>query len=143
MGYWNVSTSTREVLLRFPPGSDPIAHKVNPSEPAIRPEGPGYMGLSAAACWIACKGGVGSFFARDKEAWSAAFAKLLPAIASGDVEIIGRQNGLVLPDRINGRKFSSIPVDYPYQDHACSDLELGNEARLECSGYCWNDEDGS
>jgi hypothetical protein len=43
----------------------------------------------------------GSFFTRDKEAWSAAFAKLLPAIADGNVEIIGRQNGLGLPDRIN------------------------------------------
>jgi hypothetical protein len=141
VGYWNVSTSSRELLL-CPPGSEPISHKVNPSEPAIRPEGQGYMGLSAAACWIACKRGVGSFFARDKEAWSAAFAKLLPAIADGNVEIIGRQNGLGHPDRINGRKFSSISVDYPYQDRVCSDLEFGNEARLECSGYYWEDEDG-
>jgi hypothetical protein len=46
----------------------PIAHKVNPSEPAIHPEGLGYMGLSAAACWIACEGGARRFFARDKEA---------------------------------------------------------------------------
>jgi hypothetical protein len=141
VGYWNVSASSPELLLLFPPGSDPIAHKVYPSEPAIRPEGPGYMGLSAAACWIACEAGAGSFFTRDKEAWSAAFAKLLPAIADGNVEIIGRQNGLGLPDRINGRKFSSISVDYPYRDRACSDLELGNEARLDCSGYYWEDED--
>jgi hypothetical protein len=141
VGYRNVCTSSRELLVCFPPGSDPIAHKVNPNEPAIHPEGLGYMALSAVACWIACEGGAGSFFTRDKEAWSAAFAKLLSAIASGDVEIIGRQSGLALPDRINGRKFSSIPVDYPYQDRACSDLELGNEARLQCSGYYWKEED--
>ena len=91
MGYWNVSTSSPELLLRFSSGSKPIAHKVDPSEPAIRPDGLGYMGLSAAACWIACEAGAGSFFTRDKEAWSAAFAKLLPAIADGNVEIIGRQ----------------------------------------------------
>jgi hypothetical protein len=142
MGYWNVCTSSRELISCFPSESEPIAHRVNPSEPAIHPEGSGYMSLAAAACWIACESGARSFFSRDKEAWTATFAKLLPAIAGGNVDIIGRQNGLGLSDRIDGSKFSSISVDYPYQERPCLDLELGNKARLECSGYYWEDADG-
>jgi hypothetical protein len=139
VGYWNVRASSREVLLRFPQGSDPIAHKMNPTAPMIHPEGQGYMGLSAAVCWIACEGGTVSFFNRDKEAWSAGFAKLLPAITSGDVEVIGRRKGLALPDRISAIHFSSIVVDHPYQDLTCLDLLLGERPHLKCWGCCYED----
>ena len=65
------------------------------------------MDLTYAACWIATEGGKVSFFYREKEFWRSAFDKLLPTVASGEIEVIGRQNG-GLPAPIMGTLFASI-----------------------------------
>jgi hypothetical protein len=134
----NVGASSLDVLQHFPQGSNPIAQRVDLTQPEIRPDGAGYMDLTHAACWIATNGGRVSFFYRDKAVWQSAFEKLLPAVASGEIEIIGRQNGR-LAAQINGAHFASITVEYPYQDEVHLNLMFGARPYIKC--WCsWDDE---
>jgi hypothetical protein len=127
----NVEASSLDVLQHFPPGSNPIAQRVDLTQPEIRPDGSGYMDLTDAACWIATNGGRVSFFYRDKAVWQSAFEKLLPAVTSGEIEIIGRQNGR-LPAQINGAHFASITVEYPYQDEVHLNLMFEERPYIKC-----------
>ena len=134
----NVEASSQEVLRYFPPGSDAIAQRVDLTQPEIRPDGAGYMDLTYAACWIATEGGKVSFFYREKEVWRSAFDKLLPAVASGEIEVIGRQNG-GLPAPIMGTLFASITVEYPYHDEVRLNLMWGEKPYVRCWGG-WDNE---
>jgi hypothetical protein len=66
----NVGASSLVVLQHFPQGSNPIAQRVDLTQPEIRPHGAGHMDLTDAACWIATNGGRVSFFYRDKRSGS-------------------------------------------------------------------------
>jgi hypothetical protein len=134
----NVEASSQDVLRYFPPGSDAIAQRVDLTQPEIRPDGAGYMDLTYAACWIATEGGKVSFFYREKEVWRSAFDKLLPTVASGEIEVIGRQNG-GLPAPIMGTLFASITVEYPYHDEVRLNLMWGEKPYVRCWGG-WDNE---
>ena len=134
----NVEASSQEVLRYFPPGSNPIAQRVDLTQPEIRPNGAGYMDLTYAACWIATDGGRVSFFYREKEVWRSAFEKLLPAMASGEIEVIGRHNG-GFPAPIMGTLFASITVEYPYHDEVRLNLMWGEKPYVRCWGG-WDNE---
>ena len=102
--------------------------------PEIRPDGAGYMDLTYAACWIATEGGKVSFFYRDKEVWRSAFDKLLPAMASGEIEVIGRQRG-GLPAPIIG---DSLCVDHgrisPYHEEVRFRSDVRGKALCQVLG---------
>ena len=134
----NVEASSQDVHRYFPPGNDAIAQRVDLTQPEIRPDGAGYMDLTYAACWIATNGGRVSFFYRDKAVWQSAFEKLLPAVTSSEIEIIGRQNGR-LPAQINGAYFASITVEYPYQDEVHLNQMFGERPYIKC-WRGWDDE---
>jgi hypothetical protein len=134
----NVEASSLDVLRYFPPGSDAIAQRVDLTQPEIRPDGAGYMDLTYAACWIATEGGKVSFFYREKEVWRSAFDKLLPAVASSEIEVIGRQIG-GLPAPLVGTLFASITVEYPYHDEVRLNLMWGEKPYVRCWGG-WDNE---
>jgi hypothetical protein len=134
----NVEASSQDVLQQFQPGSKPIAERVDLTQPEIRPDGPGYMDLTDAACWIATEGGKVGFFYRDKERWRPAFEKLLPAVASGEIEVIGRHSG-DLAAQIIGAHFASITVEYPYEGEVHLNLMFGEKPHVKCWGG-WDDE---
>jgi hypothetical protein len=95
---------------------------VDPSKPELpptqSPTGAGYMPLYCAAQWIDTKGGVELFDPMDLPRWKTAYGELLARLASGDIAVVGRANGV--PELVPGYNFVACPVDYPFQD-----LDLG------------------
>jgi hypothetical protein len=100
--------------------------------PPTRPQNVSDISPSAVAYWIATKGGLLEFNIADVGAWKLAFDALLEMIVSGDVEIWGRRFGNGLHEKIDGRMFVGILVDYPCQD--CSNIIFGDDPYLECHG---------
>lgn len=75
----------------------------------------GWMPLTAAAQWIATRGGQVSFAADDASSWAPAFDALLAAIASAKVRVVGTPNGW--PDiPIPLHHFVDCPVEYPFEE---------------------------
>jgi hypothetical protein len=100
--------------------------------PTISPTGPGYMPLSAAAQWIATKGGTIQFKPNEESCWKSAFDELLDRIASQDVKIIGMKNGQRAA--IPGELFAGMRVSYPFVERPF-ELMIGDELYLDCYGY--------
>lgn len=91
------------------------AVKVEYSLPeTIKPDGAGYFPLYCAAQWIATAGGTLQFDPGDTSIWEGAYRKLLDAIASEIIDVTGICNGI--RERLDGRIFASLNVDYPYSE---------------------------
>jgi hypothetical protein len=100
----------------------------NDAGPPMFPDGPGYMPLTSAAHWIASKGGTTSI-GTEEQFWRAAFDDLLARIASGDVAVIGRRDGL--NEFVPGHLFARIRISFPYSELSVETL-LGDAPYLDC-----------
>jgi hypothetical protein len=96
--------------------------------PPIGPKERAHMPLSAAAHWIASEGGAISITA-DEKWWRPAFEKLLAAIVSNKLAVVGRCSGL--PEIISNAVFVGIPVAYPCSSNSLH-LWGGDEPYLDC-----------
>jgi hypothetical protein len=96
--------------------------------PPIGPKERAHMPLSAAAHWIASEGGAISITA-DENWWRPAFEKLLAAIVSNKLAVVGRRSGL--PETISNAVFVGIPVAYPCSSNSLH-LWGGEEPYLDC-----------
>jgi len=82
--------------------------------PLMAPDGPGLMPLFRAAQWIATEGGAVEIDPEDVSNWERSYRTLLDHVASGQVRISGRRDGLRQP--IDGTIFADCMIDYPYQN---------------------------
>jgi hypothetical protein len=99
--------------------------------PPIIPKERAYMPLSAVAHWIASEGGAISITA-DEKWWRPAFEKLLAAIVSNRLAVVGRRSG-GLPETLPDDVFVGIPVAYPCSSSLNSvRLWTGDKPYLEC-----------
>ena len=87
-----------------------------------------HMPLSAVAHRIASEGGAISITA-DEKWWRPAFEKLLAAIVSNRLAVVGRRSGL--PETIPNAVFVGIPVAYPCSSNSLH-LWTGDGPYLEC-----------
>lgn len=95
------------------------------------------MPLYCAAQWIASKGGEEVFDPLDLPRWKAAYGELLARLASEDVRVVGKVNGV--PELVRGFNFVSCPIDYPFQDLDV-DLCFGKELYLRSYPYSGREE---
>jgi hypothetical protein len=131
----DVVVSSGTMICNFLSGSEPIAFSTRHIGSPEKPDGPDYMALSAAAYWIATKGGTFEFFGRDEDVWRDAYRELLAQIVGGHVKVIGRREKDNPPEAIEGLRFSGIEIDYPYpsdDDEASINLMLGDRPFLRC-----------
>ena len=87
----------REELTRLwvDPRLRDIVDLPRPELPPIQsPVGSGFMPLYCAAQWIASKGGVELFDPMDLPRWKTAYDELLARLASEDIPVVGRANGV-------------------------------------------------
>jgi hypothetical protein len=102
--------------------------------PPMRPDGGGFMPLSQAAYWIATSGGTGRINdCTSKEVWERAYAELMPRIAGGEIEVIGRPSVSDPPINIEGHRFSGIAIHYPFDLSPPLSALLGSEPHIVCS----------
>jgi hypothetical protein len=94
----------------------------------MRPEGADYMPLTAAAHWIASKGGTVSI-GSGEEFWKPAFDDLLGRITSPEVEVIGRRGSG--NESVAGHLFARIQIAYPYSELPVR-MILGDDSYLDC-----------
>jgi hypothetical protein len=94
------------------------------------------MPLSAVAHWIASEGGAISITV-DEKWWRPAFEKLLAAIVSDKLAVVGRRPS-GLPETIPGTVFVGIPVAYPCSPY--SGLWTSDGPYLQCQLFI-NDDD--
>jgi hypothetical protein len=76
--------------------ADSVRHKKQISRatlPVVRPIGNGHMPLSAAAYWIATKGGGTKIKPNDDRAWQVALEEVLAQFEANKLEIIGERDG--------------------------------------------------
>jgi hypothetical protein len=76
--------------------ADSVRHKKQISRatlPVVRPIGNGHMPLSAAAYWIATKGGGTKIKPNNDRAWRVALEEILAQIEANKLEIIGERDG--------------------------------------------------
>jgi hypothetical protein len=129
-GYSDILFNSQAVMARW---SKRHAVKVEYSLPeTIKPDGAGYFPLYCAAQWIATAGGTLQFDPGDTSIWEGAYRKLLDAIASEIIDVTGICNGI--RERLDGRIFASLNVDYPYSEPSTS-LILGEEMYLSSTPY--------
>jgi hypothetical protein len=95
------------------------------------------MPLYCAAQWIASKGGVELFDPMDLPRWKTAYDELLARLASEDIPVVGRANGV--PELVPGFNFVACPVDYPFRDINL-DLHFSGELYLESYPYFGEEE---
>jgi hypothetical protein len=69
--------------------------------------------------------------------WKAAYKELLARLASQDIPVVGRANGV--PELVPGFNFVACPVDYPFQDTDV-DLHFSGELYLESYSYFGEEE---
>jgi hypothetical protein len=105
--------------------------------PPIGPKERAHMPLSAVAHWIASEGGAISITA-DEKWWRPAFERLLAAIVSNRLAVVGRRSGL--PETIPNTVFVGIPVAYPYSFNSLrlrtdDRLWTGDGPYLECQPF--------
>jgi hypothetical protein len=102
----------------------------------IMPTGDGYMPLTSAAQWIATEGGTTSFVGDDVERWRPAFEKLLAAIGSDRVRVIGTKNGA--RELVPGYHFVDCPVQFP---HEGGELEMILGEQVHLGTYTYDSEE--
>jgi hypothetical protein len=100
--------------------------------PLFPPEGDGYMPLGCAAQWIATEGGAIQFDPTDASVWGPAFDKLLGAIASEKVRVVGLRGGA--REKVDGYHFAGCLVDYPFSEPSF-DLITSDTLYLRCYPY--------
>ncbi len=102
----------------------------------VPPTGGGYMPLSAAAYWIATRGGSVTFDLNDPEAWRPAYEALRARLSSGDVRAMGMRGEERL--EIPAVEFAGIRFVLP----ACLTEDFMVIFTAEFSLVCWpyNDE---
>lgn len=127
-----IFVSSKGLLYYFPAGDPSVEVCSDQLGPPHSMEGPGYIGLTDAAYWIASDQGKTRIILSRPESWKDTFEKLLAHIASGNIKIIGREKGVGSPVEIEGIAFSGIAVDYPYADLSL-ELMLGTLPYLSCS----------
>ena len=98
----------------------------------MTPDGFGYMPLSCAAQWIATEGGHRDFDPVDEIFWREAFDKLLGAISSEKIRVVGTRKGAREP--VPGFNFANIVVDYPYSEPSL-DVMTSESVYLRCYPY--------
>jgi hypothetical protein len=105
--------------------------------PTVPPTGGGFIPLYCAAQWIASRGGAEDFDPLDLPRWKTAYEELLARMASEDVRVVGKANGV--RELVAGVNFVACPINYPFQD---TDLGLlfGSDLYLLSYPYC-GDED--
>jgi hypothetical protein len=133
--FTDVLVSSSAMISYYRRGSDPIALNTKHTGPPERPDGPDFMALSAAAYWIAAKGGTFAFFARDDAVWKAAYKELLVQIVGGQVRVVGRREKDGFAEPVDGFRFSGIEIDYPYpavDDETSINLMFGDRPFLRC-----------
>jgi hypothetical protein len=102
--------------------------------PTVSPTGGGFMPLYCAAQWVASKGGNEEFDPLDLPRWKTAYSELLARLASDDIRVIGKANGMREP--VAGFNFAACPIDYPFQE-ANFDLVLWERALSEILSVPW------
>src|SRR5687767_2060567 len=90
------------------------------------------MPLTSAAQWIATEGGAKTFAADDRDSWRPAYDRLLAAIGSDKVRVIGTREGAREP--VPAYHFVDCPVDYPYEEPELDKL-LGEHVYLRTYTY--------
>lgn len=129
----NVTLSSSGLLHEFAPGSRAISHTSDDYGPPLDPHAAGYMPLSEAAYWVATEGGKKRVVIDDADTWAAAFTLLMPFLASGEIEAIGRARGEGVAVVIPSPTFSGLPIDYPYSDRADMEMYSGERPYIECT----------
>jgi hypothetical protein len=133
--FTDVMVSSGAMISNFIPGGEPIAFNTTHIGPPESPDGPDFMPLSAAAYWIATKGGTLAFFARDEVVWKSAYKALLAEIVGGQIKVVGRHEKEGFAEQIDGFRFSGIEIDYPYpaiDDETSINLMFGDRPFLRC-----------
>ena len=133
-GYSNIVFSRVSIVSVWPAWQPFDAEAQLP--PPIAPEGAGHFPLYCAAHWIATCAGKLNFDPKDAGSWSGAFSDLMARIASNEIEATGIRNGI--REKVEGRIFASLRVDYPFSD-APFDLILSDELHL-CSAIYVDEE---
>ena len=105
--------------------------------PLVPPTGGGFMPLYCAAQWIGGRGGAEEFNPMDLSRWKAAFGELLARLASDDIRVVGKANGMREP--VAGFNFAACPIDYPFQEMDL-DLHCGSELYLRSYPYFGDEE---
>ncbi len=100
--------------------------------PTMSPTGDGYMPLFCAVQWIATEGGAVDFDPDDESIWRRAFDKLLGAIASEKVRVVGLREGA--RELVPGFHFAGCVVDFPYTE-ASLDMILSDTIYLRSCPY--------
>lgn len=138
--YRSVRVRSEEVTrLWVDPRLRGIVDLPRPELPPIQsPVGSGFMPLYCAAQWIASKGGVELFDPMDLPRWKTAYDELLARLASEDIPVVGRANGV--PELVPGFNFVACPVDYQFQDN---DLDLYFSGELYLESYPYFGEENS
>jgi hypothetical protein len=95
------------------------------------------MSLYCAAQWIASNGDTEGFDPLELPRWKTAYGELLARLASEDVRVVGKANGV--PELVPGFNFVACPVDYPFQD-TDFDLYCGNVLYLRSYPYFGEEE---
>jgi hypothetical protein len=114
-GFWKKPRERLEVLPQLMP-----------------PEGDGYMPLYCAAQWIATEGGAVGFDPVDESKWRPAFDRLLGAIASLKVRVVGLRAGE--RNAVPPFHFAGCVVAYPHAEPSL-ELILGETIYLRSSPY--------
>lgn len=114
---------------------------INPPKPELpptqSPTGSGYMPLYCAAQWIASNGGTEVFDPLDLSRWKTAYGGLLARLASEDVQVVGKADGV--PGLVPGFNFVACPIDYPFQDTDV-DLYCGSVLYLRSYPYLGDEQ---
>jgi len=97
-GFRNLKFLRRDLLRLWPSRQFPAASGLGPITPEMfqaicTPGDDGHVPFDAAICWISTNGGSLAVELADESAWERAVSLLLPKIASGKIEIIGRPFG--------------------------------------------------
>lgn len=94
----------------------------------------GYVPLCSALQWLMTRGGVLRLRLNDEKAWASACDKLIPAIHSGNIELIGLPHGGALTERIPGHCLTLLKVPHPLSMDL-SDMLVTAPSHIVCTPF--------
>ena len=104
-------------------------------EPMTAPYLAGYVPLCVALHWIMTNGGTLAVRLGDRQAWTAAVAKLHPLICGGEIEVIGLPRAGSLTEPLPGSALALVKVLAPLQT-SIGDILLDAPSHIDCSFFC-------
>nr|WP_041757222.1 hypothetical protein [Bradyrhizobium sp. ORS 278] len=101
-------------------------------EPMTRASQAGYVPLCSAIHWVMTESGRLKRHLEDTQAWNAAVRTLTPLMATGEVEVIGRDS-TGQPQPIDPHLFADVPVGHPLRE--CFSLLSRDGPWISCTPY--------